>query len=156
MRRRLTGLVFLAALLVPASPSLATHQRLVTIAARECPTFQDITANRARNNIQETLQDLGPDSPYLAPNVPNIIDPDIEADHQPNCRPLEGWDFTLGTGIRAGVTGPWGSLSIVTDAYSDDIRTQNSVPRRDKNGQPIAAEKIYGAVTIKLSSDQID
>ena len=36
----------------------------VTIAARECPEYTDITANRARNDIQESLEDLGADTPY--------------------------------------------------------------------------------------------
>ena len=39
----------------------ATDQvRLVTIAARECPSYTSITANRARNNIQESLETSDP------------------------------------------------------------------------------------------------
>lgn len=38
----------------------------VTYVARECPSFTDIFANRARNDIQESLKDLGPDSPYTS------------------------------------------------------------------------------------------
>ena len=66
----------------------------VTIVARQCPEYTDITANRARNDIQESLKDLGPDTPYTAGEP---IDPDIEADSQPNCTPLPNWRFTLGT-----------------------------------------------------------
>ena len=36
----------------------------VTLAARTCPAYADIIANRNRNNIQESLEDLGPDTNY--------------------------------------------------------------------------------------------
>ena len=69
-------------------------------------------ANLARNDIQESLEDLGPDSVYSAGQA---IDPDIEAKAEPTCRPLPAWQLTLGRGIQSrAVSGPWGSLSIVT------------------------------------------
>jgi hypothetical protein len=40
--------------------------RLVTIAARECDSYQDIRANLARNNLMESLQDLGADTLYVS------------------------------------------------------------------------------------------
>ncbi|WP_242548231.1 hypothetical protein [Streptomyces sp. SCA2-2] len=36
----------------------------ITYVARECPRYSDIMADKARNNIQESLCDLGPDSDY--------------------------------------------------------------------------------------------
>ena len=47
--------------LAPGAPAqaAASDSYLVTFVARQCPTYQDITANLARNNIQESLQDLG-------------------------------------------------------------------------------------------------
>ena len=53
----------------------------VTIAARTCPTYTDITANRARNDIQESLENLGADTPYTAGQP---ISPAIEDANQPD------------------------------------------------------------------------
>ena len=81
--------------------------KLVTFVARVCPTYRDVMANLARNDIQESLKDLGQDSVYT-PGQP--IDPDVEAQRQPRCEPLPGWQLTLGTGIETrAVSGPWGS-----------------------------------------------
>ena len=55
------------------------------------------------------------DTPYTSGQP---IDPKIEADNQPNCTPLPNWRFTLGTAYQTqAVSGPWGSLSIVTNPY---------------------------------------
>jgi hypothetical protein len=62
--------------LVLLTPSIATAQTSVTIAARACPSYQAITANLARNDIQESLRDLGPDTLYRAGQP---IDPDRSA-----------------------------------------------------------------------------
>ena len=43
----------------PPGPDEEGTDYFVTIAARQCPNYQSITANRARNNIQESLRDLG-------------------------------------------------------------------------------------------------
>jgi len=107
MRRTLAGSMLvsvLAALAVFATPAPAQQRtgdqtRLVTIAARSCPTYEDITANRARNNIMESLKDLGPDTPYGQDNRPLLVDAKTEADFQPNCTPIDNWQFTLGEGI---------------------------------------------------------
>jgi uncharacterized repeat protein (TIGR01451 family) len=125
----------------------------VTIAARECPAYTDITANRARNDIQESLQDLGANTPYSAQQP---ISPSIEDANQPNCSPLPSWRFTLGKGYKTrAVAGPWGSLSIVTDPYDTDIVTQPSVPLLDSSGVP-TGDSIAGAVTIELTKAQLD
>ena len=87
MRRgSLVLLVVLASLasLVPAAH--ADQGRLVTIAARSCPAYTDITANRARNNIMESLEDLGVDTPYGQGGRPLLVDPATEAEFQPIAR----------------------------------------------------------------------
>jgi uncharacterized repeat protein (TIGR01451 family) len=125
----------------------------VTLAARECPAYTDITANRARNDIQESLEDLGADTPYSAKQP---ISPAIEDPNQPNCTPLPNWRFTLGKGYKTrAVSGPWGSLSIVTDPYSTDIVTQPSVPLLDPSGTP-TGRTIDGAVTVELTQGQLE
>ena len=70
---------------------------LLTLVARVCPSYSDVTANLARNDIQESLADLGADTRY-DPGQP--IDPTVEHTYQPNCRPLPRWRFTLGTGYQ--------------------------------------------------------
>ncbi|HEX4009726.1 MAG TPA: hypothetical protein VHX62_06945 [Solirubrobacteraceae bacterium] len=109
---RLLGLVFaVCVLMVAVASGVAASESdasggggdpLVTVAARSCPTYTDITGNLARNDIQESLRDLGPDTPYVSGEP---IDPVKEADHQPNCSPMSDWRFTLGTGIGGAVKG---------------------------------------------------
>ena len=126
----------------------------MTIAARSCPTYQDITANRARNNIMESLKDLGPDTPYGQNGLPLLVDPAVEAQVQPNCTAIDNWEFTLGTGIAtrdAVPPEPWGRLSYVTDPFSPVITTQPSVPLLNGLGQPTGST-IYGATTITLTT----
>ena len=160
MRRTLAGSMLvgvLAALALFAAPASAQDQpRLVTIAARSCPTYEDITANRARNNIMESLKDLGPDTPYGQNGLPLLVDPAVEAQVQPNCTSIDNWAFTLGKGIAtrdAVPPEPWGRLSYVTDPFSPVITTQASVPLRDSHGQPTNST-IYGATTITLTDEQ--
>lgn len=124
---------------------------LVTFVARMCPSYTDINANRARNDIQESLRDLGPDTPY---QDGEMMSPTVEQDTQPNCTPLPGWTFTLGSGyISRAVSGPWGSLSIVTGAFAPAITTLPSTPLLDDRGLP-TGQTIAGAATIELSAAQ--
>src|SRR5262249_55746826 len=83
----------------------------VTFVARNCPSYSDIYANKARNDIVESLQDLGPNSQYL--NNGALVAPAYEdVAPQTDCVPLPNWRFTLGTGyVTRAVTGVWGSLS---------------------------------------------
>jgi hypothetical protein len=161
-RRWVVGAVLILTL-AEAAPALATHKRLVTIAARECPSFESITANRARNNIQESLRDLGADTPYgtRRPNgqfIPIQVSPSIEAEFQPACTPLQGWKFKLGRGVGDQDTGVWGALSTVSRPYAiPDIETKASVPLRDEFGHPVTGgAKLEGAETIHLTDDQVD
>ncbi len=126
---------------------------LVTFAARVCPTYTDITANRARNDIQESLRDLGEDTPYQSGQA---IDPAVEAAHQPNCKPLPDWTFTLGTGYKTkAVSGPWGALSIVTSPYPGTVTTLPSTPLLDPSGQS-TGKSIEGAATVELTQAQAE
>ena len=143
--------------LFAASPALAQQPNgkgtdlFVTIAARECPSYADIMANRARNDIQESLRDLGKNTVYKAGQP---IDPGVEATNDPNCTPLPGWRFTLGTGYRTrAVSGPWGSLSIVTDPYDTEIVTEPRIPLLDYAGRP-TDDFLEGATTIELTKAQ--
>jgi uncharacterized repeat protein (TIGR01451 family) len=156
-------IVTLVALLFAAAPASAQQppgpdgqgtDLFVTIAARQCPSYTDITANRARNNIQESLRDLGVDTPYGTGEPVSLA---VEETAQPNCTPITGWQFTLGTAIAGNkVVGPWGSLSVVSGAYTTDITTLASVPERDARGRPIALRTVQGATTIELTQGQAD
>jgi hypothetical protein len=131
----------------------AQQNILVTIAARSCPTYPDITANLARNNIQESLQDLGADTLYHSGEP---ISYSLENKGQPQCPPVPNWRFTLGRGYRSrAVTGPWGALSIVTEPFSTAIVTRAETPLLDSRGSPTGTQ-IAGAVTIALSQTQVD
>jgi hypothetical protein len=122
---------------------------LVTFVARQCPTYQDITANLARNNIQESLQDLGADTAYKAGQP---ISPSVETPNQPNCTPLTGWDFTFGNGING--KDPATQLSRVSNPVSPPFTTRPSVPLLDTNGNATGSS-IAGAVTTTLTSAQV-
>ena len=122
---------------------------LVTLVARSCPTYQDITANLARNNIQESLQDLGADTAYTAGQP---ISPSVETPHQPNCTPLPNWQFQFGNGINGQTPGT--NLSRVANPQSPPLTTVASVPLLDTNGNPTGST-IAGAVTTTLTSSQV-
>jgi hypothetical protein len=141
-----------AVLPVPAAQAQSAPQRLVTFVARQCDRYTDIAANRARNDIQESLADLGVDSAYKG-GTP--VSPSVEDAQSPSCRPLPGWKFTLGTGYQTRAeVGDWGSLSHVTGPYAAPaIQTQASIPLLDRNGDPTGAT-IAGAVTVALTSRQ--
>ena len=109
----------------------------MTITARVCDAYTDIDANKARNNIQESLKDLGPDTPYSGINASKNVNPEIESrPPQDKCRPLSGWKFRLGTGIAGSkVTGPWGALSVVSSPYTNiELTTQPEIDERNDNG----------------------
>jgi hypothetical protein len=136
----------------PPGPDGDGTDHFVTFAARVCDTYTDISANRARNNIQESLKDLGPDTKYLPGER---VTPPREEEMQPNCRPLTGWRFTLGTGIAGNtVIGPWGKLSVVSGAYATDITTLAEIPDRNPHGH-IIGRTLEGATTVELTQSQL-
>jgi uncharacterized repeat protein (TIGR01451 family) len=161
LRSVLAAVVAAGAWLAPAAIAGAqiegdqSADRWVTIAARECDGYGDIRANLERNNLMESLEDLGADSLYESGQS---IDPLKELVGQPTCRPITGWRFTFGDGVEGQVTGPWGALSVVSnpDGGQQPV-TKESVPLRDWDGQPVGgAVKLAGAVTIGLNRDQVD
>jgi uncharacterized protein DUF11 len=152
----LAGLVTTTVLALCPAAWAQSADRWVTIAARECDDYDDIRANLARNNIQESLQDLGADTLYVSGEP---IDPRTELEGQPSCRPITGWSFTFGDRIAGStVDGTWGKLSVVAnpDGGQQPV-TRDSVPARDFNGHPVGGgATIAGAVTIGLNRDQVD
>ena len=123
----------------------------VTLAARRCPSYTDISANKSRNNIMESLKDLGPDTTYANDEQ---VSPSVEAAAQPNCTPIVGWHFTFGTGIAPPVTGTWGSLSVVSNPEAPTPPTLASVPLMNSQGHA-TGRNIAGAVTVTLTAAQV-
>ena len=151
-------LAILSLAVAPAGAQQTGQSRLVTIAARSCPSYEDITANRARNNIMESLKDLGVDTPYGENGLPFVVNPVVEAQVQPRCTAIANWQFTLGRGISirdAEPPEPWGRLSYATGPFSPVIVTEDSVALLDSVGQPTGAT-ISGATTIVLTGEQRD
>lgn len=136
------------------STASAASGYYVTFVARDCPSYSDIYANKARNDIVESLQDLGPNSQYGSSGA--LVSPAYEdVAPQTNCVPLPNWTFTLGTGyVTRAVSGVWGSLSKVTNPYTTSIVTQTSTPLLDDHGDRVGTQTIPGAVTIKLTDAQ--
>lgn len=127
----------------------------VTMVARSRPLYTDVFANRARNDIMESLQDLGPDNPY-GDNFQQIL-PSVEDGQAPqtNCTPLPNWTFTFGTGIARPVPGT--NLSYVTGSSTINRQetTQASVPLLDGDGNPTGST-IAGATTFTLTQTELD
>jgi hypothetical protein len=94
------------------------------------PSLRRHFANKARNDILESLEDLGPDTQY--DNSGQLVNPTAEGIPPQNvCKPLVGWEFTLGTGYQSrAVSGPWGSLSKVTNPSSSRPRAVPPVAGR--------------------------
>ena len=153
----LAGFAVVAGLLV-AEPGVALAKGsgyFVTFVARSCPSYSDVFANKARNDIQESLDDLGPDSPYNN-NSTALVSPLFEGRApQTACSPLPNWQFTLGHNYQSmAVSGPWGNLSKVTDPFSTSIVTQASTPLYNGQHQQVDHLSIPGAVTIELPDDE--
>jgi hypothetical protein len=128
----------------------------VTFVALSCPDYTDIFANKSRNDILESLKNLGPDSQYLNNN--KLVNPDFESmPPQDRCPPITGWKFTLGTGIEGrAVTGVWGSLSKVTNPFDTSITTEDSTALLDQNAKQVDSETIGGATTVQLTNAERD
>ncbi|MEV7122541.1 prealbumin-like fold domain-containing protein [Kitasatospora griseola] len=130
----------------------ASDTLLVTYVARVCDNYDDVMANRARNNLQESLRDLGPDSNY-APGV--AVNPTNEAEGTPvpPCRPLPGWSFSTGTGFTAKSPATL-QLTTVTKQLRTGITTQDSTPELDAQGNP-TGRTLEGAVTVQLDANEL-
>jgi hypothetical protein len=116
---------------IKRAASSAGSGYFVTFAALWCESYTDIFANRARNDIVESLRDLGPDTQYGTSGA--LINPMYEKQPpQDRCHPVTDWEFALGTGyITRADTGAWGSISRVTGTYSTSIVTKSSTPLLD-------------------------
>ncbi len=125
----------------------------VTMVARWCNAYTDIFGNRARNDIMESLRDLGPDTPY---NPFEQVLPLVEDGEAPqaSCTPLPNWTFSFGTGI--GRPAPNSNLSYVTNTSQVNNRrvtTAASTPLLDGQGNPTGST-IAGATTFTLTSNE--
>ena len=150
-RTALIGLFLVAVLAAVSPPAQAQTGYTMTLVARECATYPSIMANRARNNIQESLEDLGKDSVY-ADGQP--ISPAIESANN-NCVPMTvPWTFTLGRNIAGADTGTWGRLSFVGGVFRSVTTTLPGVAELNSKGQPTGAT-IPSAVTIELTSAEL-
>lgn len=128
----------------------------VSVVARACPTYSDIMANRARNNIMESLEDVGVDSiypglgdPQVSPAVENLPETGQGA-----CEPLEDWTFEFGSGLGWYDFGDFGRLSLVF-APNGNVTTKAVTPELDSLGNP-TGRSIEGAATMELSQEQFD
>ena len=125
----------------------------VTFAARQCTSYGDIFANRFRDDLMQTLQNVGPDSPY---GPTDLVQPSFEdRSPQSNCTPLTGWEFTMGTQPDlAPLAGPWGSLTVVNHDFPP-VTTEAQTAVLNENGVPTGAQ-IAGATTFELTQEQLD
>ncbi len=151
---RLAVLLVIATLALATGPAFAQTTGTgytMTLVARECTQYTDIMANRARNNIQESLEDLGQDSVY-ANGEP--ISPAIE-DANNNCVPMAvPWTFTLGRNIAGATSGQWGRLSYVGGVFRSVTTTLAGVPELDPAGNP-TGDTVLSAVTIELTAAEL-
>ncbi len=145
----LTGIFSLTLDAGTAAHAATVNPYQVTFVARQCPEYTDIMANLARNNIQESQQDLGADSVYRSGQP---ISPSIEAANDPACTPLNGWQFTFGNGINGQTPGT--HLSRVSNPVSPPITVQPSVPLLDAQGNP-TGQTLAAATTVTLTQSQV-
>jgi hypothetical protein len=139
-----------------AGDTVAEQNYKVTLVARVCPNYSDIMANKARNNIMESLQNVGANSLYAsAPNT-GAVRPDVEnlsAAGQASCEPLTDWAFGLAQGTGGKDSGDYGSLSKVRSPF-ESVKTVATTPELDAFGND-TGRTIDGAVTYNLTPTQI-
>ena len=156
MRRWLTAVAFLCGVWLALGTAAAAAQGTgysVTFAARQCPSYGDIFANRFRDDLMQTLQNVGPASPYGAND---LVNPSFEDQPpQTNCTPLAGWEFTMGAlPDLAPLAGPWGSLTVVNRDFPP-VTTEAQTDELNENGVATGAT-IAGATTVELTQPQLD
>ncbi len=157
-----------------SAPSALGETKRVTFAARVCDSYANVFANEARNNIMESLKQLGPNTPYSSTAQMDPITEDLPPQGPAarpavpaHCAPLVGWRFTMGTaGDGDKVSGDFGRLSTVacpgepscadnqfTDPGRD--RGQRADAQRRRGWSPRAGATVKGAVTINLSQRRV-
>ena len=117
----------------------------VTVAARVCDGFDQVSAARVRGDRAEAPRQPGRDPAY-APG--QAVDPQVEAAAQPGCRPLPDVPFTLGTGRSRGEP-----LSVVTGAFATRVVTRAATPLLDARGAATGGS-LAGATTVTLNAAQ--
>ncbi|MGW4809784.1 prealbumin-like fold domain-containing protein [Kitasatospora sp. NPDC004272] len=151
--RRLRFLLATAALLAalpgPAAAAPAPGDLLVTYVARVCDRYDQVMANKARNNVQESLRDLGPDSNYTRTESVGAAK-EAAGTPLPPCRPLPGWTFSTGRGFF-GRSPATQNLSTVAAPLRQNVTTAASAPELDAAGNP-TGRTLEGAVTVALTS----
>jgi len=139
-----------------AGDTVAEQNYKVTLVARVCPNYSDIMANKARNNIMESLQNVGVNSLYAtAPNT-GAVRPEVEnlgASGQSSCEPLNDWTFGMAQGTNGKDSGAYGSLSKVRSPFQT-ATTVATTPELDSFGND-TGRTIDGAVTFNLTTTQI-
>jgi len=123
----------------------------LTLAARYCNDFTDVTANRNRNALQETFSPLGVNSPYpsafpVSPAAENSTP--LQRDH---CSALPNWTFTVGNGHTNGTAT---DLSVVTGTTGTAVTEAGPIPALSPDGTWDEKSTIAGATTIDLTGDQ--
>ncbi|MGW5735365.1 MULTISPECIES: prealbumin-like fold domain-containing protein [Streptomyces] len=136
-----------AAAAAPAAKPLS-----VTFVARSCPQYSDVMANKARNNVQESLRDLGPDSNYAYSDAVSAAK-EASGTPLPPCEPLPGWTFSTGPGIAAKSPSTL-NLSTVTSPIRQNITTKASTAELDAQGNA-TGRQLQGAVTVPLTDEEI-
>lgn len=148
-----------------ASGSQSSEPLKLTLVARWCPdtpgsnSYENVRANRARNNIMESLKNLGPDSNYNDSMNPPVGPDKEDAPPQDVCEPLLNFPITLGDRIEGKATLPVNGqnqpyLSQV-GGVNGTYRTQDSVPELDRQGNP-TGRSIAGATTVTLNATQAE
>jgi hypothetical protein len=117
----------------------------VTLAARVCPSYAQVVANRVRGNDQESLERLGGDSGY---GVGQPVDPVAEAGAHAACKPLAGWRFTFGEDVTK-----TGLVSVVKRPNGSTGPTLATTPLLDRLGTP-TGQPLAGAITVTLTEPQ--
>ncbi|MCF2529460.1 prealbumin-like fold domain-containing protein [Yinghuangia soli] len=125
----------------------------VTFVARSCEQYSQVMANKARNNLQESLRDLGPDSNYDRSETVSA-QKEAAGTPLPPCKPLPGWTFSTGTGLTAKTPASL-QLSTATGVIRQNITTTaGSIPELDAQGMP-TGRTLEGAVTVPLTPAEI-
>ncbi|WP_420034327.1 hypothetical protein ACN2WE_18970 [Streptomyces sp. cg28] len=135
-----------------AAVAAAQNPLSVTFVARKCPQYTDVMANKARNNIQESLRDLGPDSNYASGEAVSAAK-EAAGTPLPPCEPLPDWTFSTGSGITSKSTASL-NLSTVSTAYRQNVTTKASTPELDDQGND-TGRTLEGAVTVDLNSQEL-
>ncbi|MGI5178910.1 prealbumin-like fold domain-containing protein [Dactylosporangium sp. CA-152071] len=128
----------------PASVSASLRYQ-ITFAARSCGSYDDVMANRVRDDRIEAASAPGRASAYKDGQA---VDPAVEAANGAGCTALPGWHFSLGPGQEKK-----GALSTVTMPAVDSGATAAQVPLLDAAGHK-TDKLIDGAVTLQLTPEQ--